>query len=274
METHSGCNGLCIFCPYEQVRDTLPQGEMEEAIFHKVVDELAEYRPKSLIPCFLNEPLLDSNLIKKFSYIHQRAPKTRINLTTNASLLTEEKTASLVDEGFLNEINISFQGISKEVYERSMPGLSYDRTRKNVEYLIHYVQNKKERLPAITITMVRTKIVAPEIRKALAYWKKMGVKSRVLDYENRSGEVNDQISANTTLPYNTCKRPFNTVVIAFDGKVVLCCVDYKRKMIMGDLHEESLHKIWNGVKFQDVRRLFLSGRREDIPACKACRIAD
>ncbi len=274
LETSSGCNGLCVFCPYEEVKDSLPKGRMEEEVFQKVVDEIARFRPKSLIPCFLNEPLLDPHLIERLQYIRRHAPATRINLTTNGSLLTKEKIAVLVDGGLLHEINISFQGISKEVYETSMPGLNFERTKENVEHLIRYVQKQGKKEPEITVTMVHTQIVAPEVKKALDYWKGLGVKARVLDYENRSGETNDTIATDQMLPYDACKRPFNTAVITFDGKVVLCCVDYKRKMIMGDLHEESLHEIWEGAKFREVRRLFLSKRRDEIPACRDCRIAE
>jgi len=274
LETRSGCNGLCIFCPYDEVKDTLPKGEMEEAVFRKVVEDLSGHKPKNLIPCFLNEPLLDPKLIERLRYIRENAPATRINLTTNASLLTPDKAAILVDEGLLYEINISFQGISREVYEQSMPGLSFDRTKKNVEHLIDYVRNRRKRRPQITVTMVRTTLVEPEIKKALAYWEEKGVKARVLTYENRSGETDEEIAAGNLIPYDACKRPFNTVVITFDGKVVLCCVDYKRKMVMGDLHEESLYDIWNGGKFREVRRLFLDRRKDRIPACRDCRIAD
>ncbi|NOY52482.1 MAG: radical SAM protein [Deltaproteobacteria bacterium] len=274
LETSSGCNGLCVFCPYEEVKDSLPKGRMEEKIFRKVVDEIARFRPQNLIPCFLNEPLLDPRLIERLQYIHEHAPATRINLTTNGSLLTEEKVAVLVDGGLLNEINISFQGISKKVYEASMPGLNFEKTRGNVEHLIRYVRKRGKKVPEITVTMVRTKIVAPEVEEALSYWKGLGVKARLLDYENRSGETDDTIATEELLPYDACKRPFNTAVVTFDGKVVLCCVDYKRKMIMGDLHEESLHSIWQGERFREVRKLFLSKRRNEIPACRNCRIAE
>jgi len=274
LETSSGCNGLCVFCPYEEVKDTLPKGRMDEDIFRKVVDEIARFRPKNLIPCFLNEPLLDSRLNERLQYIRRHAPKTRVNLTTNASLLTEDKITALVDGGILHEINISFQGISKRVYETSMPGLNFERTKENVEQLIRYVRKHGRKEPEITVTMVHTRIVAPELKEARDYWKRLGVKVRVLDYENRSGETDDTIAVEEMLPYDACKRPFNTAVITFDGKVVLCCVDYKRKMVMGDLHEESLYDIWNGMKFREVRRLFLSKRRNQIPACRNCRIAE
>lgn len=274
LETSSGCNGLCVFCPYQEVKDTFPKGRMQEEIFQQVVDEIARFRPKSLIPCFLNEPLLDPGLVERFKYIRCHAPETRINLMTNASLLTKGKVADLLDGDLLHEINISFQGISRKVYEASMPGLNYERTKENVEQLIRYVEQQGKKGPEITVTMVRTRIVAPEVKEALDHWKGLGVKARVLDYENRSGEIDDTIATKEMLPYDACKRPFNTAVITFDGKVVLCCVDYKRKMVMGDLHEESLYNIWNGMKFREVRRLFISKRRNEIPACRNCRIAE
>ncbi len=79
-----------------------------------------------------------------------------------------------------------------------------------------------------------------------------------------------------TVPYSDCRRPFNTLVIAFDGKVPLCCVDFERHVIVGDLTKQTIGEIWNSDRLTDIRRSFLdSNRRSSLPpTCQDCRLAE
>jgi len=273
LETHSGCNGLCVFCPYEDIEKNLPKGRMEQGLFSRIVDELALFNAKKIIPCFINEPLLDSTLLGKLAYIREKTPKTAISLTTNASLLTEEKIRKILDENLADEINISFQGISKAAYERSMKGLSFDKTLKNVKTLLSLRGNGPKR-PVVVITTVETNIVEAELNSARAFWEGMGADFKTLPFETRSGDVTERLRmSGKEVCQMHCKRPFNTMVISFDGLVPICCVDYTRRVVLGDVNKESIHQIWNGGRFSEVRKKLTEGRAKEIPACRDCRMA-
>ena len=63
IETISTCNRKCVYCPnhsYER-----PAGLMEEAVFYKLIDELADIGfSGTLSPHFYGEPMLDKRLEK------------------------------------------------------------------------------------------------------------------------------------------------------------------------------------------------------------------
>jgi len=273
LETSSGCNGLCVFCPYEAIRESLPKGRMEDALFVRVIDELAVHRVKKIIPCFINEPLVHPSLCDRLSHIRRKSPSTIISLTTNASLLRGKTARRILEENLADELNISFQGVSREIYEASMPGLSFDRTLENVKSFLE-MRGRNAR-PIVTVTTVETVIVQPELQKAHAFWKSLGASFKTLPFETRSGEVRQSLAGRdrTLSPVGFCRRPFNTLVITFDGKVPICCVDYTRKCIVGDANTDTLESIWNGPAFQEVRRAFIEGTARSTPACSNCKVA-
>jgi MoaA/NifB/PqqE/SkfB family radical SAM enzyme len=273
LETSSGCNGLCVFCLYEATRESLPNGRMDEALFTRIIDELAEHRVKKIIPCFINEPLLDPCLCDRLAAIRKKCSDTIISLTTNASHLTSEKAQRILEENLADEVNISFQGLSRESYEASMRGLSFERTLENVKSFLN--MRGKNRRPVVTVTTVETNVVQAEFQKAPAFWKPLGAKFKSLPFETRSGDVRHSLKRTDRelSPVVFCPRPFNTLVVTFDGKVPICCADYTRKSILGDANTETFETIWNGPAFREVRRAFLEGRAGKIPACRNCEVA-
>src|SRR5690606_21667841 len=49
IQTQSGCNARCVFCPNGDVlKSDLSQGRMPESLFQKIVDELAETKPRRI----------------------------------------------------------------------------------------------------------------------------------------------------------------------------------------------------------------------------------
>ena len=54
--------------------------------------------------------------------------------------------------------------------------------------------------------------------------------------------------------------------ILSDGRVTLCCMDYRHGEILGDAREASLEEIWNGEAFEQARARI----RGDAPAGPNC----
>ena len=68
---------------------------------------------------------------------------------------------------------------------------------------------------------------------------------------------------------HNCKFLWESVVIAWDGRVVPCCFDYDAKMVLGDLKRSSLAEIWNSPAYVELRRAELEGRNCN-PLCANC----
>lgn len=68
-----------------------------------------------------------------------------------------------------------------------------------------------------------------------------------------------------------CSYLFTTLAINSDGTVGVCCVDWSRKTLCGDVHKQSLQAIWNGEELKRLRLLHLAGRRREIDSCRSCK---
>jgi radical SAM protein with 4Fe4S-binding SPASM domain len=183
-----------------------------------------------------------------------------------------EKLLALGDG--VHELYLSVQGIDKESYERTMRGgMEFERTLRNVNHLIQVMRERRLKRPHLWITMVDTDVI--DARKAVAYWKSRGVSSKCTRLENRGGNIADadSFSRSHDMQYfSTCTRLFKQMYIMFNGDVVLCCTDYSRKEVLGNVRERSLSDVWNGERAVDIRRKFLGDRIGELPLCGQCKI--
>lgn len=276
-ETHSVCNGACVFCPYPESAKTQPMGFMARELFEKIVEEVAKHPIRRISPFLNNEPFLDPDMVQKLRYIRERVPGARIVLTTNGSRLDAATVDALLERDVLHSLFISFQGVEKEAYEASMKGsLVFERTLANVENLIErWKAAGGTRRFRIVVTMVATNQV--DLDRAAGYWRARGVESQWTALENRGGNV---AAATALAPagrpfggFGDCTRLFKQAYILFNGDMVLCCTDYTRKMVLGNVTESSIEEVWNGPKARAARRLFAEGRYDAIPLCGSCEIS-
>jgi radical SAM protein with 4Fe4S-binding SPASM domain len=70
--------------------------------------------------------------------------------------------------------------------------------------------------------------------------------------------------------YHLCPYPWYSFVIASNGDVVSCCRDLEHKTVLGNLFEQDFEEIWNGERYQALRRDLIEGRPESQAACAGC----
>ena len=68
----------------------------------------------------------------------------------------------------------------------------------------------------------------------------------------------------------TCSFVFYSLIIHSDLKVSICCVDWEKKTLIGDLKKEKLKDIWNGDKLKYIQLKHINKRRCEIEVCKNC----
>jgi radical SAM protein with 4Fe4S-binding SPASM domain len=278
IETIAACNAACVFCPLgdKETARQVPKGRMTDELFEKIIDELAANPPKQIIPCFTNEPFLDIHLLARLKLIRERIASAKITVITNGSLLTEKVCREMLEAGVPDLIDISFQGMDRVAYEQTMVRLDFNETRDRIVRFIELQKEMGASSPKIRINMVRTALIEPSIDHARQFWKRLGVCVSVARMENRGGTVVSEGLAEGMRPFRECRRPFNTLVIAFDGTVPLCCVDFTRKTVVGNVKDSTIRDVWNGERMMAIRRAFLStDSRADLPKmCKDCERAE
>lgn len=68
-----------------------------------------------------------------------------------------------------------------------------------------------------------------------------------------------------------CPGPFKMLGINFDGSVSPCCSDWAMGLIMANATDTPVGEIWRGKELARIRRLHLSNRRSELPACANCQ---
>ena len=278
IQTMTGCNAACVFCPYPDTVDTQPKGFMKKELFESIVDEIADHGVRRVSPYLMNEPFLDPAMMDRLLHIKGKIPDSRIVVTTNGSRLSRPLVDQLVSADVLHALYISFQGVEKKGYEETMRGsMVFEKTMDNILYLINRwkAAGGRDRFK-IVVSMVATNKIDPE--KAVAFWKAKGVESKWTALENRGGNVAIATDlAPTDKPmkrFATCTRLFKQAYIMFNGDMVLCCTDYTRKAVLGNIDGSSISDVWNSKKAVNIRRLYSEGFMDKIPLCRDCEISD
>ncbi|MEK7284221.1 MAG: SPASM domain-containing protein, partial [Acidobacteriota bacterium] len=219
--------------------------------------------------------LMDRDLFEKIRYIHAAIPGCKVVVTSNGHFLTPPVVDAILALGSgLHELYVSFQGLDREAYERTMRGsMNFDRTLANVNHFIDEQRRRGLDRPKLWITMVDTAVI--DARKAVAYWRARGVASKFTTLENRGGNIRNAESFSRTKAmsyYTTCTRLFKQAYILFNGDMVLCCVDYSREQVLGNIMNSSIHDVWNGPVAQEIRRRYLAHEFDGLPLCGNCKI--
>jgi GTP 3',8-cyclase len=83
---------------------------------------------------------------------------------------------------------------------------------------------------------------------------------------DRGGEI---FKKNKVL-FSPCLRPLSQLVINWEGKVLLCCMDYYAKYCFGSLLQKKLMSIWFDPKFVNCREILKVSRQGAMEICKNC----
>jgi MoaA/NifB/PqqE/SkfB family radical SAM enzyme/2-polyprenyl-3-methyl-5-hydroxy-6-metoxy-1,4-benzoquinol methylase len=150
VETMGGCNLKCKMCP--TISYTIGKSLMSDSVFKKVLDIIKNYHLEQIDLTGWGEPLLDPKLEDKIVHIKQANNTLRVGFTTNGTLFHEERVTSILDSG-VDWISISFDGASKEVYERIRTGSSYEKVLENLRFLSSTRDKKKTGLSAVCVVM-------------------------------------------------------------------------------------------------------------------------
>ena len=256
LQTVSRCNAACQFCPYPHVSTELPQGKMDDALFGRIIDECAEHpgQVERLMLYLMNEPLLDPKIADRVNLAKQRNPQAGVHILTNGSLLTDRRADALIDSA-LDWIGISIHGYSPEAYQQAM-GLKRDTTYQRVERFLEKAIKRRGPDWAM-VTFNGGGPVTPDEREAeIAHWRGLGV-TRISYFGlsiSRAGNV-PIIEAPQHETISGCNSIWwpEMLHVLFNGDVILCCMDWQRSVVVGNLREQTIEQLWHSDAYRRVR---------------------
>lgn len=282
IQTASMCNADCPCCPYPYLNEgkKLLHGFMSDDLFDKIVEELRHHSPARVSPYWNNEPMIDPKFLERAKKLREVLPQsTKLHISTNASRL-DEKSWDVMANCF-DKLHISAQGgiTNKENFEKNMPGIQYDIFVKNVEGFLNFITNNNHRLKADQITI--NNVIEYENQnlfdREMECWKPYGVNVNIGGFNSYSGTVKIQQSksdvGNRVYGCKDKDRPIQAMHILANGDSVLCCNDWVREIVLGNVNQSSLEEIWNSKKYLTQAKTIYSGKEIRSHMCSKCDLA-
>ena len=267
-EVTDHCNAACIMCPREIHELGRPHGVMDQNKYQKSVDEVAELGCKQIVLTGFGEPLVDKKLEQKVAYAKSLGMRTYI--ISNASLLTKKRATGLIEAG-LDELRVSFYGMTKESYETVMVGLNFDVTMKNLLGFLKLRDEMGTKKPRLELNWLELPENAADTQPFQDYWEPRADAIEIWKPHNFGDGRSYRERFDEVALKNTCGRPENgPLQIQWNGEVIPCCYDYNNMIVLGNAFEQPVLDILNGEKYQLLRLAHREKKFALFPFCNQC----
>ncbi|CEP68879.1 Aldolase-type TIM barrel [Moorella glycerini] len=276
IEPTNSCNLKCPMCPrtvlMHEGNNKLPVGFMDFNVYKEIIDQAASLGVSSIKLNWLGEPLLHPRIVDMVCYAKEKGI-IDVMFNTNAVLLTEQVASELIDAG-LDKLFFSFDSPFKEEYENIRVGANYERTLENIKALQLLKQKKGRKSPLTRVSMVLMQENHSSLEHFINLFSNIVDIVAYVDYRqplnNRKESYNDKIAQ--SLPSFACSQLWQRMFIAWDGEVVVCCVDSEREFVVGNIRDNNIDEIWHNDKYKYMRECHMKGEYYRVNICSKCSL--
>tara|TARA_Y100000590_G_C15713317_1_gene1011037 strand:+ start:643 stop:2013 length:1371 start_codon:yes stop_codon:yes gene_type:complete len=288
IETAAICDLACPQCSREYV--ITPDKLMTFDFYKKIINEVSQLNIPSIKLNWRGEPLLNPRIHELVDYAKQKGI-LEVSINTNAVTLDEKKSKQLIESG-LDVILFSFDGGSKETYEKFRPGRfnknKFENVYKNIKNFYRIREEMGSKFPISKIQMILTKETRTETDNFFKLFDNVVDDVTVIPYSERGGNVDDLTNdqeerlskylSNNNLSKDTpylvnmegdiyvsrkrkpCEQLFQRLMITYDGRVGMCCHDWGAQHGIGFLNKQAFNnnKIISDIekKIKDKKKGF------------------
>lgn len=246
---------------------------MTDATFARIMDELEGVRIGKLLMYLENEPLLDPALVERLETAKKRLRFQVLEVATNAAALTPEAADRLAAclGDVKNEIRVSFHGVDARTHEGCM-GLDYEACLDNIVHLLRLAQKvplqvylrgagePQATVPAHPFTFTEAQYHAHWDRIFAARGIVYRPRIDYIRYHDRARNIRrgplraaGEGVVRSRLDGFRCIRTERWLHFLHSGELTLCCMDYNREAVFGDIRRESLEAILGGASLALLR---------------------
>jgi radical SAM protein with 4Fe4S-binding SPASM domain len=289
----SVCNFKCSFCfqaDNEGMKAAnLKRGMMPVDLFKKIVDDLAELpqRLKKVKIGNHGEPTLHDSLPEMIEYLNSRDITDIIELFTNGSKLNPDLNLKMVEAG-LQRINISLEGLTNQRY-MDVAGARVD-FNDMVANITHLYENRGQcriyiKIADQTSALGKDDDTVFELsdEEKNDFFKTFGnicdeiyvekiVPQWARTQYDKQNDVSDAGMYGQQVKKDKKICPFTFMYLQFnwDGTTSPCTLDWPKKVVVGNVRDQSVSDIWTGDKLRDLQIAQLHGHRDKIDFCNDC----
>ena len=261
LEITSVCNSVCVFCPRDEMKRENKYISME--LVNILAEQISlEKNRRQIILCGIGESTLHPELETIVETLSNAGAKVR--MTTNGSLMNVDKFKQLADAGMVG-FNFSLNATTAETHRQVMKMHNFDNIRRDISAIL---EHKKKIYPDVEINLsfVLCKQNQHEVFDFVEEWRNTGVsKVWIHPVNNRAGAlskdaINVDISSfagkfadddmvivdvfkHISEHGDVCKIAQSVDFISVDGDMLLCALDYKRGVLIGNLKDTPLQEM-------------------------------
>ena len=287
IETVGKCNFRCIHCPtgtQPNMRAILKRDE-----FTSMIDQFVANRfiPRVVVLYHGGEPLINKNLAH-YIRILKEIGVTKTVITTNASLLSEERSEELIMAG-IDEMKVSFDGESAVENNFIRKNGDFYRDAANVKAFCKMRKKLMRKNPTVIISNIRichknTLRVLNQNRQftfqeaptyITQYFRDERQEVEFRSFPAMIWPGYEQFGKFEALYFpgekpKYCGPLFETFTILTNGDVVPCCYDLKGELVFGNVFETNMFDIWKSPEYTKLRANF---RRQKYHwFCSKCNV--
>lgn len=287
LEMTNRCNFKCKFCP-ESLEDYSERvggiTSLTFKDFQKICADVVELGKLKVLRFYmLGEPFLHKELPDWVAYAKENGVAERVEITSNATALTPANADKILKSG-LDYLRVSIYAIDPTRHRSiTQSNISPDHIRANIQYLWNAKKNSNAESPFIYVKMINPFDKEEEAAFRASYTDICDeiVVEQPMNWDNQEGHdfletayenTEEPVDKNGIFKYpkQVCPFPFYTLVVHSSGDVSVCCVDWERKTVCGNVFNESLKDIWHGDRLREFQRMHIERRRHENSACKNC----
>lgn len=280
--TLNRCNLKCVMCPYHspEYKSHHRSGYFDKthSLNEETFEKIARFAAKNGVSLQFGQ--IEEALIhpKVIDYIARSSDLgvNEIHLTTNGTLLNEEKAERLARSG-VNSVMFSLDAANPETYQK-IRGSSLEKVERNLKYFMPLAKKRRIRLTASFILQPQ----AVDEREAfLKKWRDLGMDQVTFyvlsEHDKETGKMLHGVPHYDPGQRYACASPWHQAVIFPEGEVSLCCksmteVGWRGIVSTGDLREAEFEDIWHGEQYAQLRRELIDNKFREFSICADCEI--
>lgn len=252
ISTTSYCGADCIMCPRHCT--DYKWSHMGMAAFVDAFEQSYALGIVSLSLCGYGDPLLDPGFCEKVRWVKQKYPEIKITMANTGHLIHGENLRCIAE--CLDTLKVSMYGQTREVYEKVHRGaLKFEQVVANLKSVIALPEAERPEIIMAFICMPENR---HEVEAWRAHWEPLVDEVVVWLPHNWAGAYDppDGDPRRFAPPDRSCGRPFTgDFMIHPDGEVSVCCFDFNKKLVIGDLRQQKLRDILSGPKLEAIRKV-------------------
>jgi wyosine [tRNA(Phe)-imidazoG37] synthetase (radical SAM superfamily) len=270
VETTNRCTADCSFCPHKDMRR--PVRVMDVSLYERIVAQAKRMGIDRINLHGFGEPFMDPFILQRIATA--RASNIgHIATNSNGVALNDTLIEGCLDHG-LDEIYISIDAATENVYKLIRPGLSFDRVEGNIRKLAEARRRRKSTRLKIYLSFVECRENSHEVKAFLRKWSRRVDGISISYLHNWGDRLNFDHRVSNAARRDPCRHLWLGMDVNVEGKVPLCCYDYETQTPLGDLTTQDIAEVWHGGILAGYRECHRRLDYDRIPLCRGCNAND